>query len=47
MAKLTKKQLGAMGKKITSIAKAIRKAKPSMKWQSAMKEAGKKMRAAK
>lgn len=44
MAKLTKKQLGAMGKKITGIAKEIRKSHPSMKWTTAMKEAGKKMR---
>ena len=44
MAKLTKKKLSEMGKKITSEAKRIRKSKPKMKWQTAMKEAGKKFK---
>ncbi|MDD4699183.1 MAG: hypothetical protein PHV07_02860 [Oscillospiraceae bacterium] len=42
MAKLTKKQLSEMGKKITSEAKKIRKASPKKKWTTCMKEAGKK-----
>ncbi len=41
MAKLTKKQMSAMGKQITSEAKRIRKNNPGMKWQTAMKKAGK------
>lgn len=44
MAKRTKAQLSAMGKKITQEAKRIRKAHPSMKWTSAMKQAGKNLR---
>lgn len=38
---MTKARLSAMGKAITSKAKAIRKKSPSMKWTSAMKAAGK------
>ncbi|MBN2776229.1 MAG: hypothetical protein JXR36_01220 [Bacteroidales bacterium] len=41
MAKMTKKALSAMGKKITSDAKKIRKAHPNKKWTTCMKEAGK------
>ena len=41
---MTKAKLSAMGKKITAEAKKIRKAKPSMKWQTAMKQAGKKLK---
>jgi len=41
MAKMTKKELSAMGKKIISKAKAIRKANPGKKWTSCMREAGK------
>lgn len=44
MAKLTKKQLSAMGKAITGEAKRIRKASPNKKWTTCMKEAGKKYR---
>ncbi|MDR0606390.1 MAG: hypothetical protein LBG80_19110 [Bacteroidales bacterium] len=44
MAKRTKKELSQMGKKITAEAKRIRKAHPSMKWQTAMKQAGKNLR---
>jgi hypothetical protein len=44
MAKLTKKQLSEMGKKITNKAKQIRKENPKMKWQTAMKQAGKQMK---
>jgi hypothetical protein len=44
MAKMTKKELGKMGKKITGKAKEIRKKHPSMKWTTAMKEAGKSFR---
>jgi hypothetical protein len=43
-AKLSKKALGAMGTKITTIAKKIRSGKPSMKWTDAMKAAGKQMK---
>jgi hypothetical protein len=44
MAKMTKAQLSAMGKKITSEAKRIRKASPGKKWTTCMKEAGKKFK---
>jgi len=44
MAKMTKTQLSAMGKKITSEAKRIRKASPNKKWTTCMKEAGKKFK---
>lgn len=43
-AKLSKKALGAMGTKITTIAKKIRSGKPSMKWTDAIKVAGKQMK---
>ena len=41
MPKMTKKEFGAMGKKIMTKAKAIRKANPRKKWPSCVKEAGK------
>jgi hypothetical protein len=41
---MTKAQLTAMGKKITTEAKKIRKASPGKKWQTCMKEAGKKFK---
>ena len=41
MTKLSKKQLGAMGTKITTEAKKIRKAHPSKKWTDCIKAAGK------
>ncbi len=41
MAKKTKKELGAMGSKIMTKAKAIRKANPRMKWTSCVAKAGK------
>ena len=44
MAKMTKAQLSAMGKKITTEAKRIRKASPKKKWTTCMKEAGKKLK---
>jgi hypothetical protein len=44
MAKMTKKKLSSMGRRITSEAKRIRAKHPSMKWTTAMKEAGKKFR---
>lgn len=44
MAKMTKAQLSAQGKKITSEAKRIRKASPNKKWTTCMKEAGKKFK---
>jgi hypothetical protein len=44
MAKMTKEKLAAMGRRITSEAKRIRAGHPSMKWTTAMKEAGKKFR---
>ena len=44
MAKLSKAALAAQGRKITGEAKRIRAAHPSMKWTTAMKEAGKKFR---
>jgi hypothetical protein len=42
MAKKSKAALAAMGKKITSLAKKIRK--PNEKWQTAMKRAGKQLK---
>lgn len=47
MAKMTKKRLGEMGKKITGEAKKIRKASPGKKWTTCMKEAGKKYKKSK
>lgn len=44
MTKLTKKQLGAMGTKITTEAKKIRKANPGKKWTDCMKAAGKSLK---
>jgi hypothetical protein len=44
MVKKTKSELSKMGKAITSEAKRIRKASPKMKWQTAMKQAGKKLK---
>ncbi|MDR0207018.1 MAG: hypothetical protein LBI45_07175 [Bacteroidales bacterium] len=44
MAKLTKRQMSANGKRITSKAKAIRKASPGKKWTTCMKEAGKQLK---
>jgi hypothetical protein len=44
MAKKTKAQLSAMGKKITSEAKKIRNQNPNKKWKTCMKEAGKKLK---
>jgi hypothetical protein len=44
MAKLTKKQLIANGKKITNKAKQIRKANKNKKWTTCMKEAGKSLK---
>ena len=44
MAKMTKAQLSAMGKKITNEAKKIRKDNPRKKWTTCIKEAGKKMK---
>jgi len=44
MAKLSKKELGKMGKAITTKAKAIRKASPKKKWTTCMKEAGKSLK---
>ncbi len=41
MAKMSKKSLAAQGKRITNEAKRIRAKHPNMKWQTAMKEAGK------
>lgn len=41
MAKMTKKELSAMGSRIMTKAKAIRKAHPGKKWQTCVKEAGK------
>lgn len=41
MAKLTKKQFGAMGKGITTKAKEIRAKSPTKKWTSCIKEASK------
>ena len=38
---MTKSQLSAMGKRITSEAKRIRKRNPNKKWTTCMKEAGK------
>lgn len=44
MVRLSKEKLGAMGKKITTLAKKIRSGHPSMKWTDAMKKAGKQMK---
>ena len=44
MAKISKAKLGAMGKKITTLAKHIRKSSPNKKWNTCMQEAGKKMK---
>jgi hypothetical protein len=41
MVKMSKKALGDMGSKIMRKAKAIRRANPSKKWQTCVKEAGK------
>jgi hypothetical protein len=44
MAKMTKKALGDMGKKIMTKAKAIRKSSPGKKWTTCVKEAGKSLK---
>ena len=44
MAKVSKARLSAMGKKLTSEAKRIRKANPGKKWTTCMKEAGKRLK---
>lgn len=44
MAKMTKKELGSMGKRIMAKAKQIRKASPNKKWTNCVKEAGKSLR---
>jgi len=44
MAKMTKAQLGAMGKKITAEAKRIRKENPRKKWTTCIKDAGKNLK---
>ena len=44
MAKMTKKELGAMGKKIMTEAKKIRKASPNKKWTSCVSQAAKKIK---
>jgi len=44
MAKRTKKQMSAAGKRITNKAKQIRKANPGKKWTTCMKEAGRELR---
>lgn len=44
MPKMTKKELGLMGSKIMSEAKKIRKANQRKKWQTCVKEAGKKVK---
>lgn len=44
MAKMTKKALGPMGKKIMTEAKKIRKANPRLKWTSCVKQTGKKLK---
>ena len=44
MPKMNKTELGAMGKRIMTKAKAIRKANPRKKWTSCVKEAGKSYR---
>ena len=44
MAKLSKKALGQMGKKITTEAKKIRATSKGKKWTTCMKEAGKKLK---
>lgn len=42
MAKLTKKELAAQGRKIMADAKKIREKNPGMKWQNCVKKAAKK-----
>ena len=44
MAKLSKKALGTMGKKIMTEAKKIRKANPNKKWTNCVKEGAKKIK---
>lgn len=44
MAKLTKKELAAQGKKIMAKAKEIRKENPRKKWTTCVKEAAKKLK---
>lgn len=44
MAKMTKAQLGAMGKKIMTEAKKVRKANPKMKWTDCVKKGAKKIK---
>jgi hypothetical protein len=44
MAKKSKAALSKMGKRITTEAKRIRKEHPTMKWQTAMKQAGKNLK---
>jgi hypothetical protein len=41
---MKKSKLRQMGKKITDRAKAIRKKHPGMKWQNAVKKAGKELK---
>lgn len=41
---MSKQKLSAMGTKIMSDAKKIRKANPNKKWTTCVKEAGKKMK---
>jgi hypothetical protein len=43
MAKISKSQLRANGKKITARAKSIRRANPGKKWTTCMKDAGKQL----
>ena len=44
MAKMTKQQLAAQGKRIMSKAKDIRKKHPGKKWQTCVKEAAKSLK---
>ena len=44
MAKKSKAQMSAMGSKIMAEAKRIRKASPSKKWTTCVKEASKKIK---
>jgi hypothetical protein len=44
MAKLTKTQLAAKGKKIMAKAKEIRRKSPGKKWQTCVKEAAKSLK---
>ncbi len=41
---MSKSKLGSMGKKITRRAKEIQKKHPKMKWQNAVKKAGKELK---